>query len=225
MPKSYLSNEPAAMRALLNKFDPHRQVTMRLKALAANGHPTDKVELIVKGGTWSAYEWRYQQWFIKRCFDACNQFTTRTLEAAQRRNESAPNRIIGLTLETRPDWITPKEILRLRTLGCTRIELGVQTTDDRILKETKRGHDVAAVRAAGRLLRDAGFKVDYHMMPQLPGATPESDYLDVKRLFDDPDFRPDMIKLYPTVVVPLAASLYRDRGGPQSRRLPFPAPP
>ncbi len=221
MPKSYLSNEPAAMRALLGKFDPHEQVMMRLGALAGNGHPTDKIELIVKGGTWSAYPWDYQRWFIKRCFDACNEYKAtsrkpqavsrklkaendRSLEASQKRNETAESRIIGLTLETRPDWISPKEVGRLRTLGCTRVELGVQSTDDELLKLTKRGHDVASVRRAGRLLRDAGFKVDYHMMPQLPGSSPEKDYQDLKTLFDDPDFRPDMIKLYPTVVVPQA---------------------
>jgi len=213
MPKSYLSNEPAAMRALLNRFDPHRQVTMRLRALEDNGHPTDKIELIVKGGTWSAYEWAYRQWFVKRVFDACNQFSrsgnrrepaARTLGEAQRRNETAKRRIIGLTLETRPDWIDVRETVRLRALGCTRVELGVQSTDDALLELTKRGHDVAATRRAGRLLRDAGFKVDYHMMPQLPGATAEGDYRDMKRLFDDPDFRPDMVKLYPTVVVPQA---------------------
>lgn len=215
MPKSYLSNEPAAMRALINKFDPHRQIMMRLRALTDNGHPVDKIELIVKGGTWSAYEWKYQQWFIKRCFDACNQFikegsrrkprkAARTLKEAQDLNEKAGQRIIGLTLETRPDWISLREVKRLRALGCTRVELGVQSTQDDVLELTKRGHDVQSVRDAGKLLRNAGFKVDYHMMPQLPGSTPKRDYDDVKTLFDDPDFRPDMIKLYPTVVVPLA---------------------
>ncbi len=214
MPKSYLSNEPAAMRALLNKFDPYDQMTTRLRALSDNGHPTDKIELIVKGGTWSAYPWDYRQWFVKRAFDACNQFSktgrkrkipvSRSLAVSQRLNETAAHRIIGLTLETRPDWISPPEVVRLRTLGCTRIELGVQSTRDDLLALTKRGHDVAAVRKAGRLLRDAGFKVDYHLMPQLPGSSPETDYQDVKTLFDDSDFRPDMIKLYPCVVVPQA---------------------
>jgi elongator complex protein 3 len=206
MPKSYLSNEPAAMRALLSKFDPFRQVRGRLKALAQNGHATDKIELIIKGGTWSSYQWDYQQWFVKRCYDAFNQSikSSRSLEESLRRNEKAPNRVIGLTIETRPDWISDKEVVQLRTLGCTRVELGVQSTQDDVLALTKRGHDVAAVRSAGRLLRDAGFKVDYHMMPQLPGSTPERDYQDIKTLFDDPDFRPDMIKIYPTSVVPQA---------------------
>lgn len=210
MPKSYLSNEPAAMRALMNRFDPWKQVTQRLNALVNNGHPADKIELIVKGGTWSAYAWEYQQWFIKRCFDACNHFKaverarTESLADAQHVNETAGHRIIGLTLETRPDWITPKEIVRLRTLGCTRVELGVQSIDDRILDLTKRGHDVASVRRAAVLLKDSGYKTDFHMMPQLPGATPASDLAELRAIFTDPDFRPDMIKIYPCVTVELA---------------------
>ncbi|MEY4744791.1 MAG: hypothetical protein RL272_736, partial [Candidatus Parcubacteria bacterium] len=214
MPKSYLSNEPAAMRALLNRFDPWRQVTSRLRALTGNGHAADKIELIVKGGTWSAYPWDYRQWFIKRCFDACNSFgekrekrkvkRTATLAAAQKANETARRRIIGITLETRPDWITPAEIVRLRMLGCTRVELGVQSVNDAVLAMTKRGHDVASVVAAARLLKDAGYKTDFHMMPQLPGATPASDLADLKAIFDDPRFRPDMIKIYPCVTLELA---------------------
>ncbi len=210
MPKSYLSNEPAAMRALMNRFDPWKQVTQRLTALTRNGHAADKIELIVKGGTWSAYAWEYQQWFIKRCFDACNHFAavgrerTVSLAEAQQVNETAGHRVIGITLETRPDWITPKEILRLRALGCTRVELGVQSVDDRILDLTKRGHDVASVRRAAALLKDSGYKTDFHMMPQLPGATPASDLAELREIFSDPDFRPDMIKVYPCVTVELA---------------------
>lgn len=210
MPKSYLSNEPAAIRALMNKFDPWKQVWTRLTALEENGHPTGKIELIVKGGTWSAYPPDYQKWFIKRCFDACNQFGNRqktrtsTLRAAQDINEAAGHRIIGITLETRPDWITPEEIVRLRLLGCTRIELGVQSVSDEILKNTKRGHDVASVVRAARLLKDAGYKTDFHMMPQLPGSTPASDLDELREIFRNPDLRPDMIKIYPCVVVELA---------------------
>ncbi len=210
MPKSYLSNEPAAMRALALKFEPWRQVSFRIRALIANGHPADKIELIVKGGTWSAYPWKYQQWFIKRCFDACNQFgsgmrrRTSGLAAAQLTNETAKHRIIGLTLETRPDRVTPAEVARLRRLGCTRVELGVQTLDEKILKRVKRGHDTAAVARAVELLKDAGFKTDFHLMPQLPGATPRSDLAGLKRIFDDPAFRPDMVKIYPCVVLATA---------------------
>ncbi len=210
MPKSYLPDEPAAARALGHRFDPFRQTAWRLMALAANGHPTDKVELIVKGGTWSSYPWDYQRWFIKRCFDACNAFgrsgsrAARTLAAAQSRNENAQARIIGLTLETRPDRITPTEIVRLRDLGCTRVELGVQSVDDRILAAVKRGHDTAAVVRAASSLRAAGFKTDFHLMPQLPGATPSSDLAEIEEIFSNPDYRPDMIKIYPCTVVPQA---------------------
>ncbi|MEA3249865.1 MAG: tRNA uridine(34) 5-carboxymethylaminomethyl modification radical SAM/GNAT enzyme Elp3 [Patescibacteria group bacterium] len=206
MPKSYLPNEPAAMRAAAHKFDPFGQVTQRLRALTANGHPADKIELIVKGGTWSAYPRKYQQEFIKDCFDACNSFggrksTSDDLAGAHKKNESARYRVIGLTLETRPDRITPQEIVQLRELGCTRIEMGVQSVDDAILKTCRRGHDSAAVVKATRLLKDAGYKCDYHMMPQLPGASPKSDERQLKRIFEDPDYRPDMLKIYPCTVL------------------------
>lgn len=206
MPKSYLPNEPAAMRAATHKFDPSGQVTQRLAALTANGHPADKIELIVKGGTWSAYPWKYQQEFIKGCFDACNSFGGRSsvsdsLAAAHKKNERARFRVIGLTLETRPDRITPREIARLRELGCTRVEMGVQSVDDRILETCRRGHDSAAVARATRLLKDAGYKCDYHMMPQLPGATPKSDIRQFEEIFGNPDYRPDMIKIYPCTVL------------------------
>lgn len=229
MPKSYLANEPAAMRAVEAGFDPSRQVATRLRSLYENGHLTDKLELIVKGGSWSAYPRSYQDWFIGRCFEACNEFNSRQLKSlkaqklkssklqtlsskllndAQRLNETARNRVIGLTLETRPDLITPNEIANLRRLGCTRVELGVQTLDDRVLKLVRRGHDAAAVARATRLLKAAGFKTDYHLMPQLPGATPRSDLVAIRRVFADPDFRPDMIKIYPCVVLK-SAELHR----------------
>jgi len=214
MPKSYLPNEPAAMRAAAHGFDPFGQVAQRLRALAANGHPTDKIELIIKGGTWSAYPWDYRKSFVKACFDACNAFGSRRrrpskdLTEAQSKNEGARSRIIGLTLETRPDRITPAEIARLRELGCTRVELGVQSLDDRILALCRRGHDSTAVAAATRLLKDSGYKCDYHLMPQLPGATPKSDVRQFERLFGDADFRPDMIKIYPCTVLE-SSELYR----------------
>lgn len=215
MPQSYLSNEPAAARALRLQFDPYRQVAERIKTLEANGHPTDKIELIVKGGTWSAYPWKYQKWFIVECFRACNQYNAKLkmknenlqfkiknlLIKQQQKNEMAKHRIVGLTLETRPDWITSEEILRLRELGCTRVELGIQHTDDKILTLIKRGHNLARVKKATKLLKDACFKVDYHLMPQLPGSTPNKDFRMFKEVFDDPDLRPDMIKIYPCAVV------------------------
>ncbi|MDD4995543.1 MAG: tRNA uridine(34) 5-carboxymethylaminomethyl modification radical SAM/GNAT enzyme Elp3 [Patescibacteria group bacterium] len=207
MPKSYLSNEPAAMRALYLNFNPFAQVAKRLQAMRDNGHPVDKLELIVKGGTWSAYPEKYKHWFIKRCFDAANSFgrknrSAKNLQAAQKINQTAASRVIGLTLETRPDWVTPKEIAGMRALGATRVELGVQSLDDDILEIVKRGHLTDWTIYATHLLKDAGFKVDYHMMPGLPGSTPAKDVAIFKKLFDDPRFRPDMIKIYPCVLLP-----------------------
>lgn len=236
MPKSYISDEPAAARALSLKFDPYRQVCERVKTLTKNGHPTDKIELIVKGGTWNAYPLEYQYWFVLRCFEAANSSLSlrapkgrgnpmvvqsavgllrrssvaprndietlrKKLFTAQKKNETAKHRIVGLTLETRPDNVTEKNILIMRELGCTRIELGVQTIDDKILKLVKRGHDSQETKRATELLKNFGFKVDYHLMPQLPGSTPAKDAKMLAEIFDNPDYRPDMIKIYPCTVV------------------------
>jgi elongator complex protein 3 len=200
MPKSYLSNEPAVMRAILNNFDPFRQVTMRLKALQANGHATDKIELIVMGGTWSYHSPQYQSWFIKRCFEALNGRASTSLSAAQKKNETAKHRCIGLTLETRPDYITPTEIKRLRNFGCTRVELGIQHTDNAILKLNRRGHTTAQSIAAIKLLKDAGFKINLHLMPNLYGSTPAKDLAMFKKIYTDGNYMPDMVKIYPCVV-------------------------
>jgi len=208
MPKSYLSNEPAVMRAILNNFDPFKQVQMRLRALAMTGHKTDKCELIVMGGTWSYLPRQYQTWFIKRCFDGFNGKTAKNLAQAQKWNQTAKFRVIGLTLETRPDYIDIKEIKRMRELGCTRVELGVQTIDNKILKLTKRGHFVEQTIKVTKLLKDAGFKISYHMMPNLPGSTPAKDLKIFKKLFSDQNFQPDMIKIYPCVVTK-GAKIYK----------------
>ncbi len=212
-PKSYLTNEPAVMRALRSDYDPAGQVRSRLAALDETGHAIDKVELIIKGGTWSFYPEAYQRWFIQRCFDAANGFRTEapdaaSLEDAQRGNETARCRLIGITIETRPDYVTPAEIRRLRELGITRVELGVQTLEEPVLELIVRDHGTAEVRQATRLLKDAGFKVAYHLMPNLPGATPASDLESARRLFAEPDYQPDTLKLYPCVVVE-SAELHR----------------
>lgn len=200
MPKSYLSNEPAVMRAIAFNFDPKKQVVGRIKVLEMNGHPTDKLELIVIGGTWSALPDRYQKWFIQKCFDGANGKKSSSLAAAQKINETAKHRIIGITLETRPDYITSEEIARMRELGATRVELGVQSIYDSILQRNRRGHNVAATIRATKILKDAGFKICYHMMPNLPGGTPARDLKMFKEIFTNPDFQPDMIKIYPCVV-------------------------
>ena len=195
MPKSYLPDEPGAMRGLEHDFDPYAQVASRLDSLHSVGHPTDKIELLILGGTWSSYRRDYQEWFVQRCFDAMNGGDSATLPEAQSRNESAGRRNVGLVIETRPDEITPDEVRWLRYLGVTKVQMGAQSLDDRILELNKRGHDVECTRRATDLLRAAGFKVVLHWMPNLLGATSDSDRQDFARLWDG--FCPDEIKIYP----------------------------
>lgn len=282
MPKSYLSDEPGAQRAEQNAFDPYLQTMTRLRAYYHTGHPTDKIEVIVLGGTWSFYPETYQIWFIKRIFDALHDFgagvdqsaeieallraesqlhpdnntpnvrisgdmlaqtynqvvqriyademrrsreaagrartpidevaTWDELEAAHRENEDAPCRCVGLVIETRPDHLDDAEVERIRRLGCTKVQIGFQSLNDAVLRANKRGHTVAATRRAVRMLRRAGFKIHAHWMPNLYGATPESDLEDYERLFDDPDFRPDELKIYPCSLIESAELMrhYRD---------------
>jgi elongator complex protein 3 len=229
MPKSYLKNEPAVMRAISVKFNPYAQVQKRLRALELNGHKTDKIELIVMGGTFSYFPKKYQTWFITECFRACNDYphinriarrddclsglpagrqgrqalqcVSTALGREQKKNEKAKRRIIGLTLETRPDYIDEKEILNFRMLGCTRVELGVQSIFDEVLAKNNRGHGVAQTIRATKLLKNSGFKINYHMMPGLLGSDTKKDYKMFEILFSSPDFQPDMLKIYPTVVL------------------------
>jgi len=196
MPKSYLPDEPGARRGLEHHFDPFDQVTSRLQALEAVGHPTDKVELLILGGTWSAYPKDYQEWFIRRCFDALNGVELADLSEAQRYNESALHRNVGLVIETRPDEINPAELARLRSYGVTKIQMGVQSLNDRILEQNRRGHTVTQALQAVNWIRSAGFKIVLHWMPNLLGATIESDRQDFARLWEG--FCPDEIKIYPT---------------------------
>ncbi|MGM0629426.1 MAG: elongator complex protein 3 [Patescibacteria group bacterium] len=211
MPKSYLSKEPAAARALANNFSPYTQVQNRMRALAANGHPIDKLEVIVIGGTWSFYDEEYQEEFISGIFRAANDFgkdedikkmnAKKTLEELQLENETADCRIIGLSVETRPDHINEKELDRLRWLGVTKIEIGVQHLDDKILTSNKRNMGVKRISEATELMRNAGFKVVYHMMPNLPGSNKEMDIKMFGDLFNGKEFQPDMLKMYPCMVL------------------------
>ncbi len=201
VPKSYLDNEPAVMRAILNKYDPFKQVKMRVQALKNSGHPVDKIELRIIGGTWSFYPKQYQTYFIKRCFDACNSKNNKSLRKAQKNNERAKHRIIGLSIETRPDFIDKNEIKRMRTLGITRVELGVQSIYNHVLKLNKRGHLIESTIKATRLLKDAGFKIGYQMMLNLPGSTLKKDQTMFEQLFSNSDFQPDLLKIYPTALL------------------------
>lgn len=210
--KSYTGFEPAAQRAARLQHDPYDQTADRVRQLRAIGHSTDKVDFIVQGGTFTARDLDYQQWFVKRCYDALNDEGRKdsarpgvpgalTLEDAMARNESAPSRMIGLTIETKPDWALEPHLDVILGFGATRLELGVQSLQDAVLGRVHRGHTMAETLRATQLAKDAGFKLVYHMMPGLPGSDPQRDVDDFRRLFDDEAYRPDMLKIYPTLVL------------------------
>ncbi|HTY81567.1 MAG TPA: tRNA uridine(34) 5-carboxymethylaminomethyl modification radical SAM/GNAT enzyme Elp3, partial [Dehalococcoidales bacterium] len=200
-PQSYTPESPAVFRARSCNFEAKAQTALRLRILSEMGHPTDKIELIVMGGTFLAQPVDYQYRFINRCYDGLNGTVSGSLEEAKKINETAANRCTGLCIETRPDWCGEAEIKRMLEFGATRVELGVQALDDEIYKIVRRGHGVKEVVEATTRLRENGFKVYYHFMPGLPGSTPEKDVEMAKMLFDDERFRPDGLKIYPTMVV------------------------
>ncbi len=255
MPKSYLSDEPGAQRALSNKFDPYLQTFNRLVAFKNTGHPTDKLELLILGGTWSSYPTTYQIWFVKRCFDAMNDFETRydtktltpdlalpfdeakledisgehmaksynqvissatqemhsllksesatweELFEVHTQNEKSQTKCIGLVIETRPDEINEEEVIKIRRLGATRVQIGIQSLDDNVLSLNKRGHDVAKTEQSINLLRQAGFKILAHWMPNLYGSDPQKDKDDFIRLFENTSIKPDELKIYPCSLI------------------------
>jgi len=201
VPQSYTGHEPATMRGIQNDFDPFRQVESRLTQLSTIGHSINKVELIVMGGDWCSKPPEYQEFFVKGCLDAMNRSVSADIEQAKKANETAEVRNVGLTFETRPDWVTQESIDTMLNLGATRVEIGVQTLSDEILQKVERGHGVTETVMATKMLRDSGLKVCYHIMPGLPGATMKSDLDTFKELFSDSRFRPDMLKIYPTIVV------------------------
>lgn len=265
MPKSYIATEPGAQRALVHRFSPYRQVFSRLQAYKNIGHPTDKIELIILGGTWSYYPEKYKLWFIHECFRAMNEFGEANLEFDLNEGEISRDsienllkkdindelrgvigdkpynqlivtkeykerfgdenivkedevswddlinqhnlnaagkcRCVGLVLETRSDVITPKEVLMMRKLGATKIQIGIQTFDDEISEMNERGETKAQVAEAFRLIRAGGFKIHGHIMPNLYGATPERDFQVYQELFDSEDFKPDELKIYPTSII------------------------
>ncbi len=288
MPKSYLADEPGAQRAERNSFDPYLQTYNRLLAFENMGHRTDKIELIILGGTWSYYPERYQVWFIKECFRALNDFgekrddrvriehayvrmreaqkqefvptnnpqenkihlaqkqihgdqltqtynqvisqlyvaperlggfdkfqsaTWEELATQQKKNETAVCRNVGLVIETRPDNISEAEVIRIRRFGCTKTQIGFQSLQDAVLEKNKRGHDVAATRRAVQLLRQAGFKIHAHWMPNLYGSSVTADKADYHTLFHDQDFQPDELKIYPCSLIESAELMqYYERG-------------
>jgi len=228
MPKSYLSGEPAAERAKRLKFNPYLQVKKRIEMLKNEGHPTDKIDLRIIGGTWSYYPKNYQVWFIKECFRACNGFNRtkkskiknpykvepsgfrqksklqikiQKLEKIQKRNEKAKSRITGISVETRPDFINERGVKFMRELGITRVELGVQSVFDDVLKLNLRGHGVREIILATKILKDAGFKICYQVMPNLLGSDLERDEKMFKGLFSNSNFSPDYLKIYPCALL------------------------
>ncbi len=289
MPKSYLSDEPGAQRAEQNSFDPYLQTYTRVLTYHNMAHPTDKIEVIILGGTWSFYPETYQIWFVKRIFDALHDFgngvdrrqevwdalqggsqlhpdhntsnvklegialtqtynqavqkvyademhrsrdiaqaiangakprsvldeyaTWEELEAIHLENETAVCRVVGLVVETRPDHISKEEVLRIRRLGCTKVQIGFQSLNDEVLRLNKRGHNVQATRRAVKLLRQAGFKIHAHWMPNLYGSSPEKDIQDYHTLFTDPDFCPDELKVYPCSLIESAELMQRYKDG------------
>lgn len=227
-PQSYTGGEPAARRAIMHRFDPHAQTLARLTQFEHLGHHVGKAELIIMGGTITARDEAYQEWFTASCIRAMNEYgsvqfsaqapsfstvtvpevsTPTQLRPGERDeiyalNEEAKVRCVAITFETRPDWCRREHVDRMLSLGVTKVELGVQHLDDRVLELNKRGCKVADTVEANTLLRDAGLKVGFHMMPNLPGSDPDTDRAMFKELFSDSRFKPDFLKIYPTLITP-----------------------
>lgn len=203
LPQSYLSDEPGARRGVEHAFDPYTQVSSRLKALHEVGHPTDKIELLILGGSWTAYPPSYREWFIRRCFEALNLENPQDdqgeidLAKVQHTNSQGKHRNVGLVVETRPDLISVEHLIELRRQGVTKLQLGVQSMDDRVLQLNRRGHDSQATEDAVSLVRAAGYKVVVHWMPNLLGASIASDLEDFGRLWREGGVNPDELKIYP----------------------------
>lgn len=200
-PQSYTGTEPAARRAAEYGYDPRAQTLARLRALREIGHRTDKVDLIILGGTFTSLEDGYKESFVQGCLDAMNGHGSSNLGEAQAANESAATRCIGLTVETKPDCFLGREVEHSLAIGTTRVEIGLQSTHDDVLELVHRGHTDAQSRQALRRAKDAGLKVGVHMMPGLPGSDPDRDLESFRLLFDDPAYRPDFLKIYPTLVL------------------------
>jgi elongator complex protein 3 len=201
VPQSYTPKSPVVMRAREVKYDSYKQVIARLEAFKAMNHPVEKIEIIIMGGTFLEYPKKFQYKYVKGIYDALNKKKSKSLEEAKKKNEKAKQRCVALCIETRPDKCI-KFIPQMREFGCTRVELGVQIIDDKIYEKVNRGHSVQDVVDATAALRNAGFKIGYHLMPGLPGSTPKKDLNLFKKIFSDERFKPDQIKIYPCQVMP-----------------------
>ena len=201
VPQSYTPSSPPVLRAKRHEYESYGQITSRLKAFDVMHHPTEKIEIIILGGTFLDYPIDYQYEFIKGIYDALNGKKSRTLKIAKKLNEKAKHRCVALCIETRPDFASEEDIKRALDFGCTRMEIGVQVLDDKIYKKINRAHTVQDVVDATKNLRNAGFKIGYHIMPGLPGATPKKDLKLFNLLWEDERFKPDQLKIYPTQVM------------------------
>jgi len=206
-PQSYIGNEPALMRALECGFDPYKQVYVRLSQYVSMGHKPSKIWFIIMGGTFPAAPLDYQEWFMAMCYEALNRYPNPNppsyvnIEDALAKNQHASIRCVGVTFETRPDWAKESHADLMLRLGGTKVEVGVQTVYEDVLAGLERGHSLKDSIEATRILKDCGFKVGYHIMPGLPGSSLERDLEMFRIIFQDPRFKPDYLKIYPTLVI------------------------
>ena len=201
VPQSYTGLEPAAMRGSQNGYDAYGQVRHRVEQYGAIGHAVDKIELIIMGGTFPSTPQSYQEEFVKGCLDAMNGQPSESIVEAKRLAETSRVRNVGITVETRPDWAGEGNVDQMLSLGVTRVEVGVQNVYDDVYELVGRGHKVEDVVSATRVLKDSGLKVVYHMMPGLPGSSLGRDVEGFKTVFNNPGFKPDMLKVYPCLVI------------------------
>ncbi len=200
-PLSYTGTEPATKAAQRFDYDPYKQVSSKMEQLQARGHDTGKTEIVIVGGTFPFMPAGYQKGFAKSCLDALNGFVSVDIKEAISANEKAANRCVGITVETKPDYCKEPHIDLMLELGVTRVEIGVQSLREQVYRIVNRGHTIDDVIGAFSVARDSGYKIVAHMMPGLPGSSPEKDIEDFRRLFEDDAFKPDMLKIYPTLVL------------------------
>lgn len=201
VPQSYTDKSPAIMRALTLQYDIKKQVKARLNSLIGMGHPVEKIEIIIIGGTFLEYEKEFKYNYVKGIYDTLNGTESKNLEEAKKTNETANHRIVALCIENRPDACSKEDIKEMLSFGCTRVEIGVQMPDDYLYEKTNRGHTIKDVVDATKRLKDSGFKVGYHIMPGLPYSSTENDKEKFKLIFEDQRFRPDQLKIYPCQIV------------------------
>jgi len=200
-PNSYTGMEPSTQNAIANNYDPKKQILDKLDHLLIYGHDSSKLELVIVGGTFLFMPRSYQINFIKSCFDALNGYDSPDLESAKKSNEIAKIRNVGFTIETKPDYCKKDHVDWMLDYGITRVEIGVQSLHEQVYQTVNRGHSLNDVIESFQIAKDAGYKIVSHMMPGLPTMTPQDDISDFKKLFDDPSFRPDMLKIYPALVL------------------------